>query len=38
MPKGPLQIVVSIDSQKVTLFSDGARVAQGRSPPASPAT
>jgi lipoprotein-anchoring transpeptidase ErfK/SrfK len=29
MPKGPLQIVVSIDSQKVTLFSDGVRVAQG---------
>ncbi|HEY7663715.1 MAG TPA: L,D-transpeptidase family protein [Xanthobacteraceae bacterium] len=29
MPKGPLQIVVSIDDQKVTLFSNGARVAQG---------
>jgi L,D-transpeptidase catalytic domain len=29
MPKGPLQIVVSIDSQKVTLFSDGVRVVQG---------
>ncbi len=29
MPKGPLQIVVSIDSQKVTLFSNGQRVAQG---------
>jgi hypothetical protein len=29
MPKGPLQIVVSIDNQKVTLFSDGVRVAQG---------
>jgi hypothetical protein len=29
MPKGPLQIVVSIDHQKVTLFSNGARVAQG---------
>jgi L,D-transpeptidase catalytic domain len=29
MPKGPLQIVVSIDSQKVTLFSNGVRVAQG---------
>ena len=29
MPKGPMQIVVSIDSQKVTLFSDGVRVAQG---------
>ena len=29
MPKGPLQIVVAIDSQKVTLFSDGVRVAQG---------
>lgn len=29
MPKGPLQIVVSIDEQKVTLFSNGVRVAQG---------
>ena len=29
MPKGPLQIVVSIDHQRVTLFSNGARVAQG---------
>jgi L,D-transpeptidase catalytic domain len=29
MPKGPLQIVVSIASQKVTLFSNGVRVAQG---------
>ena len=29
MPKGPLQIVVSIDEQKVTLFSNGMRVAQG---------
>jgi hypothetical protein len=29
MPKGPLQIVVSIDTQTVTLFSNGARVAQG---------
>src|SRR5215831_14491630 len=29
MPKGPLQIVVSIGSQKVTLFSNGVRVAQG---------
>ena len=29
MPKGPLQIVVSIDTQKVTLFSNGVRVAQG---------
>ena len=29
MPKGPLQIVVSIGNQKVTLFSDGVRVAQG---------
>jgi hypothetical protein len=29
MPKGTLQIVVSINSQKVTLFSDGVRVAQG---------
>src|SRR6185312_13928378 len=29
MPKGPLQIVVSIDHQSVTLFSNGVRVAQG---------
>jgi lipoprotein-anchoring transpeptidase ErfK/SrfK len=29
MPKGPLQIVVSIETQRVTLFSNGARVAQG---------
>jgi hypothetical protein len=29
MPKGPLQIVVSIHNQKVTLFSNGVRVAQG---------
>jgi lipoprotein-anchoring transpeptidase ErfK/SrfK len=29
MPKGPLQIVVSIDHQTVTLFSNGVRVAQG---------
>jgi hypothetical protein len=29
MPKGPMQIVVSINSQKVTLFSNGQRVAQG---------
>jgi hypothetical protein len=29
MPKGPLQTVVSIDHQKVTLFSNGVRVAQG---------
>jgi hypothetical protein len=29
MPKGPLQIVVSINDQKVTLFSNGVRVAQG---------
>ena len=29
MPKGPLQIVVSIANQKVTLFSNGVRVAQG---------
>ena len=24
MPKGPLQLVVSINTQKVTLFSNGA--------------
>src|SRR5262245_55018674 len=29
IPKGPLQMVVSIDNQKVTLFSNGVRVAQG---------
>src|SRR5260370_20894041 len=29
MPKGPLQIVVSIGNQKVTLLSNGVRVAQG---------
>src|SRR5262245_39219196 len=29
MPKGPLQLVVSISTQKVTLFSNGVRVAQG---------
>jgi hypothetical protein len=29
MPKGPLQIVVAIDTQRVTLFSNGLRVAQG---------
>ncbi|HEY6254640.1 MAG TPA: L,D-transpeptidase [Xanthobacteraceae bacterium] len=29
MPKGPLQIVVSIANQNVTLYSNGARVAQG---------
>ena len=29
MPKGPLQLVVSIDHQKVTLFSNGVPVAQG---------
>jgi hypothetical protein len=29
MPKGPLQIVVSIGNQQVTLFSNGVRVAQG---------
>ena len=29
MPKGPLQIIVSIGSQKVTLYSNGERVAQG---------
>jgi hypothetical protein len=29
MPKGPLQIVVSIGTQKVTLFGNGVRVAQG---------
>lgn len=29
MPKGPLQIFVSINAQKVTLYSNGVRVAQG---------
>ncbi|MGA7485415.1 MAG: L,D-transpeptidase [Xanthobacteraceae bacterium] len=29
LPKGPLQIVVSIDDQTVTLFSNGVRVARG---------
>src|SRR5262252_5332447 len=29
MPKGPLQLVVSINTQKVALFSNGVRVAQG---------
>jgi lipoprotein-anchoring transpeptidase ErfK/SrfK len=29
MPKGPLQLVVSIASQHVTLYSDGVHVAQG---------
>ena len=29
MPKGPLQIIVSIGSQKVTLYSNGQRVATG---------
>jgi hypothetical protein len=29
MPKGPLQIVVSIADQHVTLYSNGIRVAQG---------
>jgi L,D-transpeptidase catalytic domain len=29
MPKGPLQLVVSINTQKVTLFSNGVQVAQG---------
>jgi lipoprotein-anchoring transpeptidase ErfK/SrfK len=29
MPKGPMQLVVSIGTQKVTLFSNGVRVAQG---------
>src|SRR6476659_891336 len=29
MPKGPLQIGGSIDHQRVTLFSNGVRVAQG---------
>jgi hypothetical protein len=29
MPKGPLQIVVSIGAQRVTLYSNGQRVAHG---------
>jgi hypothetical protein len=29
MPKGPLQIAVNISTQKVTLYSNGVRVAQG---------
>jgi hypothetical protein len=29
LPNGPMQIVVSVGSQRVTLFSDGVRVAQG---------
>jgi L,D-transpeptidase-like protein len=29
MPKGPLQLVVSIANQHVTLYSNGVRVAQG---------
>jgi L,D-transpeptidase catalytic domain len=29
MPKGPLQIVVNVGIQKVTLYSNGQRVAQG---------
>jgi hypothetical protein len=29
MPKGPQQIIVNISTQKVTLYSNGARVAQG---------
>jgi hypothetical protein len=29
MPKGPMQIVVNIGTQKVTLYSNGVRVAQG---------
>src|SRR5215471_4954642 len=29
MPRGPLQLVVSINTQKVTLFSNGVRVSQG---------
>ena len=28
-PKGPLQVVVSIGGQRVTLYNDGVRVAQG---------
>jgi hypothetical protein len=29
LPTGPLQLVVNISTQKVTLYSDGVRVAQG---------
>jgi len=29
LPKGPLQIAVNISTQKVTLYSNGVRVAQG---------
>jgi len=29
MPKGPLQLAVNISTQKVTLYSNGVRVAQG---------
>jgi lipoprotein-anchoring transpeptidase ErfK/SrfK len=29
MPKGPLQLMVNIGTQKVTLYSNGVRVAQG---------
>jgi L,D-transpeptidase catalytic domain len=29
MPKGPLQIAVNISTQRVTLYSNGVRVAQG---------
>jgi hypothetical protein len=29
MPKGPLQVVVTIGTQRVTLYSNGQRVAQG---------
>lgn len=29
LPKGPLQLVVNISTQKVTLYSNGVRVAQG---------
>jgi hypothetical protein len=29
MPKGPMQLVVNIGTQKVTLYSNGVRVAQG---------
>src|SRR5258708_6753296 len=29
MPKGPQQIIVNIGTQKVTLYSNGVRVAQG---------
>ena len=30
IPKGPLQIIVSIGSQRVTLYANGERVAQGQ--------